>query len=384
MEDYLHGTLNVDTGIGARKLACSKEPNGCSRCIREHIRCHYSEQKPMGRPRKRRRNVDENEFSVEVKPYLPDPDSVTYFDDNLPVDPLFEHVARPIMYGEASMEPGNALKDIQPYVTGSDGDIFWHSGFESLKEPTSFSNGSTSISSVDPALHDTSPREFDFTEHQHHHAPNKPPCGCLAAMYLAMSSIQELPTDITSALATVRVAANTTRNVLRCEQCGMPKLVEVPPRIEVFQNTMMLGTIIPTVVNGYKRLLQMVDCETKLADAVGAKKYFRLKDYGCIEELSGEFEHLENIPLGPHEWRRAVRRLLQVDVNGHGNGMTGLKGIIAEMEARQRKRHKEVAKIATTDQLAIVGGKPCMGEKDALCLRMLDTAKAALNALEID
>ncbi|KAK4175115.1 hypothetical protein QBC36DRAFT_241815 [Triangularia setosa] len=36
-----------------RKLACSKEVDGCARCKREGIKCVYSPQKPMGRPRKR-------------------------------------------------------------------------------------------------------------------------------------------------------------------------------------------------------------------------------------------------------------------------------------------------------------------------------------------
>ncbi|KAM0522260.1 hypothetical protein ACHAPE_001848 [Trichoderma viride] len=37
-----------------RKVACTKEPGGCSRCQKEGIACAYSPQKPMGRPRKRR------------------------------------------------------------------------------------------------------------------------------------------------------------------------------------------------------------------------------------------------------------------------------------------------------------------------------------------
>ncbi|KAK1241541.1 hypothetical protein MKX08_001515 [Trichoderma sp. CBMAI-0020] len=37
-----------------RKVACTKEPGGCSRCQKEGIACVYSPQKPMGRPRKRR------------------------------------------------------------------------------------------------------------------------------------------------------------------------------------------------------------------------------------------------------------------------------------------------------------------------------------------
>ncbi|KAF6804940.1 hypothetical protein CSOJ01_09843 [Colletotrichum sojae] len=44
----------------SRKLACTKEPDGCSRCKREGLRCVYSPQKQMGRPRKRR-HVEEPE-----------------------------------------------------------------------------------------------------------------------------------------------------------------------------------------------------------------------------------------------------------------------------------------------------------------------------------
>lgn len=38
--------------LGSRKLACSKELGGCALCTKIGIICHYSTQKPMGRPRK--------------------------------------------------------------------------------------------------------------------------------------------------------------------------------------------------------------------------------------------------------------------------------------------------------------------------------------------
>ncbi|KAI1495732.1 hypothetical protein F5X99DRAFT_422686 [Biscogniauxia marginata] len=51
-----------------RKLACTKEPDGCLRCQREGIPCHYSPQKQMGRPRKRPREEsltnDDHAFST--------------------------------------------------------------------------------------------------------------------------------------------------------------------------------------------------------------------------------------------------------------------------------------------------------------------------------
>jgi len=51
----------VITALGSRKLACSKEPDGCARCKRENVQCNYSVQKQMGRPRKRPRGEAEAE-----------------------------------------------------------------------------------------------------------------------------------------------------------------------------------------------------------------------------------------------------------------------------------------------------------------------------------
>ncbi|KAL7272827.1 hypothetical protein RUND412_004345 [Rhizina undulata] len=44
-----------------RKLRCSGNDTGCERCIRDAIPCVYSAQKPMGRPRKRRRSEHDDD-----------------------------------------------------------------------------------------------------------------------------------------------------------------------------------------------------------------------------------------------------------------------------------------------------------------------------------
>ena len=51
--DWLTEIDEQDTST--RKLKCSGETSGCSRCKTEHIACKYTYQKQMGRPRKRRR-----------------------------------------------------------------------------------------------------------------------------------------------------------------------------------------------------------------------------------------------------------------------------------------------------------------------------------------
>ncbi|KAL6873194.1 hypothetical protein J3F83DRAFT_606505 [Trichoderma novae-zelandiae] len=58
----------------SRKIACSKEPNGCDRCLKDGHPCVYSAQKPMGRPRKRRHAETADgsaAFSVRVPLSLP-------------------------------------------------------------------------------------------------------------------------------------------------------------------------------------------------------------------------------------------------------------------------------------------------------------------------
>jgi hypothetical protein len=66
------------------------------------------------------------------------------------------------------------------------------------------------------------------------------PCSCLASMYLSLSSLQQFPSDIVSALKTVRGAAATAAASIWCPRCGAVGLEDPNPPIEAFQNTMLL------------------------------------------------------------------------------------------------------------------------------------------------
>jgi hypothetical protein len=339
----------------------------------------------MGRPRKRQPNgLSKN--VVNVDHYPPGFEQASYNNNDTLVDPYFNHGNLSISDVESNhpdlLEKAGMENGVWPLT-----ETTWDHGNEVLDVPISSSSEDTLSGILDPALQALLPESHVTMEHQHLHQPGKAPCGCLASIYLAMASLQELPTEIASALATVRVAANAIQAVIRCEHCGICLVRDLHPPIEVFQNTMMLGAALPTIAHGYKRLLQMVDCETKLASAMAAKKTFRLKDYGSdfgIEELARDFRDVENIPLDPEDWRSAVRRLIIFDVYGHENISTGLKGIIAEMEHRQRNRHTEVDRLKAAGLLNEIETRMCVNEKDALCLRILDTAKIALDNLVVE
>ncbi|CZT48145.1 uncharacterized protein RSE6_08806 [Rhynchosporium secalis] len=224
------------------------------------------------------------------------------------------------------------------------------------------------------------------------------PCSCLASMYLALAALQQLPSDIASALLVVRSAAGTASESIWCPQCGSVALENPNPPMDAFQNSMLLGTILPIIANGYKVLLKMVDKETELAAAAGRMKTFRFTDYGgmCgkIHEMKEPGVCLENqmlfeiVEMPPQEWRTIVRSMLRVDIYGHeqpGFKHKGLKDLVAEMEFRQTTRHNMLeahARHGTMDAETFQG-RQCPGERVHVCLQVLRVAKFAIDQLVI-
>lgn len=228
-------------------------------------------------------------------------------------------------------------------------------------------------------------------------------------MYLALASLQTFPSDIKSALYTVRSAAKTAQRSIWCPQCGAVMLTENQPPIESFQNTMLLGTILPVIANGYGKVLQMVDDETNVAIAAGQMKSFQFHDYGGLNcDLKASIpciakqDMLHNMEMPPQQWRTSVRALLRIDVYGLEDGgikHEGLKDIIGEMEERQRTRHHILdAHIARgTAEKAfpkfwsgghVVGGtgqQRCLEEmnKTPTCMEIIKMARFAIDSLVI-
>lgn len=380
---------------GTRKLACSKNPDGCERCKRENIVCHYSEQKPMGRPRKRQ-HIDTSEepsnnesLNLELPPY-----ALEHYDgyhDGAVAEP-YDTNGLPLPNGGVNSTASSATTL----------NVLWHFG----GPPINFGEmGVDAAGNPIPALDPVQPLSMNSNTSvtDSENSSNPPgPCSCLASMYLALASLQQLPTDIVSALSTVRGAARTAAESIWCPQCGSVALDNPNPPIEAFQNTMLLGTILPIIANGYQKLLKMIDDETEMATAAGQTKTFRFNDYGgmcgkteSIEQAITCFEKtmfFESVEMPPQQWRTTVRALLRVDIYGHeqpGFKHKGLRDLVADMEYRQKTRHELLDAhslaggfVGTMGQGAN-GDKLCVGEKSHTCLQILGMAKFAIDSLVI-
>ncbi|KAE9376965.1 hypothetical protein N431DRAFT_330525 [Stipitochalara longipes BDJ] len=399
-----------------RKLACSKDPDGCERCKRENIVCHYSEQKPMGRPRKRQfiesvtGDVDPaqaNAFDLGSIPFG-DGDFDPFL-DGIIAEPYYTNGLSALTLPLESTMPG-------PMSTANGRNGAWNFGNRDIMgiPPINFGSVDATTPPLDPAPQlSTDSNNSDSSGNSPPQSIGGPGCSCLASMYLSLASLQEFPSDVIAALRTVRSACATAAASIWCQKCGGPVLLDNPnPPIEAFQNVMLLGTILPIIANGYQRLLQMVDDETAKAEALGQTKTFRFFDYGGMcgrQVISNEVACAETtrlaspVEMPPQQWRTTVRALLRVDIYGHeqpGFKHKGLKDLVAEMENRQRTRHEMLdAHVAALGEDAFKEGplsalkgrgltghghmKCTEGGSTHGCLQILQIAKLSIDNLTI-
>ncbi|KAH8675412.1 hypothetical protein BX600DRAFT_172037 [Xylariales sp. PMI_506] len=412
----------------SRKLACSKEADGCSRCKREGIVCHYSAQKPMGRPRKRPRddatNAAEEEPSAEsatktamvtIPPDTEDPGLAflsflsggdVEFDPTIPLDVL-----------------GTGQPEKADWAFGYTGNDFAQLNFDTapIDHAPSFSQNN-----IDPALFtpaasspETLPNLSSVSSSSAASVASPAngsqlgltTCACPASLYLALDTMQKLPADITAAVRQARLAAKTAYDVVNCPVCAaqanmLPHADSTldPRTMHNFQTMMLLATLIPSIVHAYERILTLVDIEAAKARNEGRELAFTLQNFGGIwgelgaGDMCGAQKMLSNRMMEPMIWRLTVRALLRVDVygisddcgNGSGpDGSTpfhlGLKDIVTQMENRSKARH------AIMDPLILSGvweDQKCAlkmhktGETPT-CMRIIHIARSAIDNLVI-
>lgn len=359
----------------------------------------------MGRPRKRQfidtANDDPVSYppteSLEADPMPRIVDDYGYPSDTGTSQPFYIN-----SQSDFGLSPEAAEKISVPHFAAGNGDLhdIWHFGDRMTLGDINFE--SHSDATIDPlldqapALSSGSNNSVSDDGRSQSKIPLGP-CGCLASMYLALASLQQLPTDIVQALRTVRQAGMTASATVWCPQCGAVLVEKPEPPIAAFQNTMLLGTLIPIIANAYKRLLEMIDEETNTAEALGQMKNFRFHDYGglCPKQMSIEAtmacvekEMMFNaVDMPPMQWRTTVRALLRVDIYGHeqeGFMHRGLKVLVADVEQRQRARHTWLDSHPDAGNMDIgFGKKHCVGDQTHVCLTMLEVAKQAIDQLVI-
>ncbi|KAL2154880.1 hypothetical protein VTH82DRAFT_3556 [Thermothelomyces myriococcoides] len=385
-----------------RKLACSKELDGCVRCKREGIKCVYSPQKRMGRPRKHRpvevaaapanAAMEPTEAPSEsTQPFVvPDFqfDGAIGMDLDLSfldmgnedmnfleiVDPNTQFPPPPAQIGLDS-RTNSSVKQPETACTPN---VFWpmsgNLGEINFDEPPpgpaprplpeiTAEEVAQMVSEDLERLPSLSPPSTSSLST--HASPSEPDrdafCSCLSSLYLALESLRTLPKDVATAMRVARTAAKAAHDTILCPICGDPPFdPHLKTSMQAFQSLMVLGALLPSISNAYMRILTMVDAEAEAADRDGRQIPFVLSNYGGLwgwvakmdESRCNVRERLEGAMLDPPLWRLTVRSLLKLDVYGvndstpggecAGAQQMGLKDIIATLEERSRRRHEQL------------------------------------------
>ncbi|EPE06836.1 fungal transcriptional regulatory protein [Ophiostoma piceae UAMH 11346] len=342
-----------------RKLACSKESDGCRRCKREGIVCIYSAQKQMGRPRKRPRFDGEDvDMAGNVSGSGTNHDASPLTVDNSPgITPTPNNnnnegdVGLSMLADQASSPTGLSFFDflgVGADGTNNDGtnsslDPFLHQ--QSSMQPSADTHPLASIPSVAvispmpglsaPASGDPSSEQAQptlITPNLTYHklfphslfAPNRV-CGCLARLYLALDSLQHLPTEIGPAMSVARNAAHTAHDTILCPSCSPENVTDIDyrPPMQSYQNLMILGALLPSLAHTYRRIVTMVDEEAARASAAKVRLAISLTEYGGVwghmarwDNVCEHTSSLDNSVVDPPLWRLVVRALLKMDVYG--------------------------------------------------------------------
>lgn len=366
-------------------MKCSGEATGCIRCIRQSITCHYSIQKQMGRPPKKRMREDEDTGLDNMQgdePWLNLGDSQSppfnLGESNMaPLDP-------PGLFPQVYFAPVR-IPHAFPHLHSTDGSHNhpWQAHNMTDLEPLpatsspwpDFSSVSESAPSPFTRTPESSADGHSFSQPTSDGAV--PQCSCLSSLYLCLSQISSLSTFPISqhTLCSLFIGAKTARDVIRCKEC--PKTY-----MGGMQNVMLTGTLLNIITDVWLRVSKTDPVE------LGRQSTSPAYVASLTQTSSDTAESWK-------QWlRQTVRKAViggPVDPAGHVrcSDCSSLLSLVIEFEERQRRWYSEKEALEGTQKASSKrhahasndSGKNESGENH-LCLRIVGTVREAIAKFE--
>ncbi|KEF58041.1 uncharacterized protein A1O9_05964 [Exophiala aquamarina CBS 119918] len=337
---------------GKRKLKCSGEPTGCGRCIKQHLVCHYSVQKQMGRPRKRQKtDQDQSQHARARSQSLPtqslpepviDPELTAKFSEradfeNVCTGPVAQTIKRasnqnysnmPNTFPNMPSSQTSASRSSRtpPYdqpQTPPDGvpisnisyptdATLWPDFSEMAMLPMPLQDRQTkeNIILFDPRNPDNPSISYDADADPSTllNLPSVPECPCLPNSYLTLSTLSTLSAFPVSSgtIDTLLQAHRTTKASLHCAVC--------PQKFQSgSQNVMLNSVLINVMADHWHRV--------RKATAQDLKKGFGSNPDAVTDRSpsSGASDSSDRTTMSVHEelaWRTFGHNLIRAHVFG--------------------------------------------------------------------
>ncbi|KAJ5131756.1 hypothetical protein N7448_005914 [Penicillium atrosanguineum] len=374
-----------------RKLKCSGELTGCTRCLKQSITCHYSVQKQMGRPPKKRAREDEDapDFSTHANVWpSPEVTPPKYSQDEQSTLPDMAAQLCPQIFWQG-LHAMNTSNDI----LGDQDNQKWQERPKNPNLPVpqsespwpDFSTVTEATSSLYP-VHTTLQDNIDalpLTPPVSSPSDPTPQCTCLSYLYLCLSHISSLSAFPVNShiLCSLYIAARTAQSVIRCEAC--PKVFATG-----VQNVMFTGTLLTVVADAWLRVYH--------SDASELGPQSASPEYVARVLQSEDPAQAWNIWLHQIVRRAVIGGGLEADAVTRCSDQPSLLSLIAEVENRQRRWHEPgqhpfkgfnpMNPLASCDPLVSQENEDHAQheEKELLCLRVVGSARAVIAKFNFD
>ncbi|KAF2762049.1 hypothetical protein EJ05DRAFT_472979 [Pseudovirgaria hyperparasitica] len=384
--------MSTHRSTGTRKLKCSGTTPKCARCEREGVRCEYSPQKQMGRPKKRRR-ADESEQQDtppdEVSPETPAAPAITMDDLGFGHGAGFDDFDFDMFSGMLQCDQGHQHQiNIDPALSNNQNGTYptpyleaWN-GFtacESIQQWQQHTNQQNLLYPIIPSPNPTPATTTSTTTTitPHPPAPDQSPqppaasttpiCSCLSSMYLTLSTLSTLPThSFPQILSPIRSSLAVASTVLTCPTCPLASAT-------LIQNIGVLQTLLTTLANTFFRALAAIDTEATRLTSAGDTRAYRFSEHSSpdtpapapapgihtahapntvqsqVKENNSTNEEDSPTPsfsleFTGDEWRALARKALQAEAGtckGRPPERTFV-GVVESMVVRQRRWHADL------------------------------------------
>ncbi|EEQ35696.1 hypothetical protein McanMca71_007562 [Microsporum canis] len=250
-----------------RKLKCTGDVNGCRRCTRHGLYCHYSFQKQMGRPPKTARSLVglNNRTGSRSLGSAENPDLAYGTPDALgalEASNMCPAIYKTFMKNTYDVRPGPFISDGP--LSGSNDSLQQAAPETSTMIPRDidYSQISSLLSPSQTSL-ESSPNTSTASPAPSAFPQVLAPCSCLSHLYLSLSSLATLSSFPLSpnTLITLYNASKTASGVLSCQICPQTYSSAV-------QNLMLLGTLLTCIANSWYEI-SLMDAEPLATETLG-------------------------------------------------------------------------------------------------------------------
>ncbi|KAI4101666.1 MAG: hypothetical protein LQ339_004900 [Xanthoria mediterranea] len=364
-----------------RKVKCSGDQAGCTRCRDEGFTCHYSDKKTMGRPRKRRRDGHPIQDEGDVDGIDDGQPAVDQLEGGCYPNPNSFHTSAALSLSTASQDiPYTSAPDVPGAINPTLGSATdWDAVQHADLPPYDFDGGPIGLGTASNGqLND-----MNHVGTSDQYAGNRPDisnaaapgvsCTCLTQLHYMLQSFQSMPpASFPSSRNPLTRATRLGRTINRCTLCPL----DFPTAL---QTSMLLVTLLRLTVHGYAALVR--DIQAKAAE--GGKITYR------VGELNLSNSHLHTgtldcpmgftIELDPEEWAAMARKVLRQDLYGSSQNIDCFVGVLEEME--QRHQTWQLLELPFSDTSAAVRSRHAHPQE--LFLQLIQHCRAVVDELEL-